>query len=104
MTTGDVAGLVREHADQLVRCFGAHDQPTVDEFVLATGDERIYLLVFDEVDVQRTRLESRRLPDRGYHRPNVGLDLGIADDGLTRGRGLAEGECRRNNDGSDPTK
>src|SRR5215469_7489784 len=36
---GNMAGLMREHSDQLVRSFGPHDQPTVYEFVLAARDE-----------------------------------------------------------------
>ena len=50
--SGNMAGLMREHPDQLVRSFGAHDQSAVDEFVLAAGDEGIDLFVFDEIDVQ----------------------------------------------------
>ena len=95
---GNMAGLVRKHPDQLVRSFGAHDQSGVDEFVLAAGDEGIDLFVFDEIDVQRARLESRRLPDRGHHRPYVGLDLGIANDALGRSRGLSNDERRREAD------
>ena len=46
------ANWLREHPDQLVRRFGAHDQSAVDEFVLAAGDEGIDLFVFDQIDVQ----------------------------------------------------
>jgi hypothetical protein len=52
VSTGNVAGLMREHPDQLVRSFGAHNQAAVDEFVLAAGDEGIDLFVLDEIDVQ----------------------------------------------------
>src|SRR6202040_3863804 len=55
---GNMAGLMREHPDQLVRSFGAHDQSAVDEFVLAARDEGIDLFVFNEIDVQRTGFES----------------------------------------------
>ena len=95
---GNMAGLMREHPDQLVRSLGAHDEAAVDEFVLAAGDEGIYLLVLDQIDVQRARLEPRRLPDRGYHRANVGFDLGIADNALARGGSLSNDERRRDAD------
>ena len=97
MPAGDMAGLVREHADKLVRRLRAHDQAGIDEFVLPAGDKGIDLLVLDEIDVQRVRIEPRRLPDRGHHRPNVGLDFGIADEALGGG-GLAIDDTRCQND------
>src|SRR5215468_9410848 len=39
MSSGDVAGLVSEYADQLVRRFSPHDQTRIDKFVLATSDK-----------------------------------------------------------------
>src|SRR5208282_6027239 len=98
MAAGDMPRLVREHADQLVRCLGAHYQAGVHEFVLSAGDEGIDLLVLDGIDVHRARLEPRRLPDRGHHRPNVGLDFGVADIALCRRASLAESNGRRQND------
>ena len=86
MAAGDMAGLVRQHAEQLVRGFGAHDQAGIDEFVLPAGDEGIELLVLDQIDVQRARLEPRRLPDRRHHRPDIGLDLGVPDEASRRQR------------------
>jgi hypothetical protein len=56
---------------------------------LPAGDEGIDLLVLDEIDVQRVRIEPRHLPNRDHHGPNVGLDFGIADKVLGSG-GLAQ--------------
>jgi len=93
VTAGNVAGLVREHPDQLVRGLGAHDQAGVDEFILPAGNEGIHLLVFDQIDVQCARLEPGHLPDRGHHCSDIGLDLGVADKVLGSGE-LADAEAR----------
>jgi hypothetical protein len=92
MTAGNVAGFVREHTDQLVRCFRPHDQPRVDELVLTARNKGIELFVPDEIDVERGWLEPGRLPDRRYHSPDVGLDLGVADEGFGRGNWAGDGE------------
>ena len=42
VAAGDVAGLVRQHADHFVRRVGRHDQAGVDEDVLAAGDEGVH--------------------------------------------------------------
>ena len=94
MAAGDMAGLVRQNAEQLVRGVDAHDQAGVDEFVLPGGDKGIELLVLDQIDVERARLEPRRLPDRRHHRSDLGLDLGVPDEGLGRG-GSCDGQQAR---------
>jgi len=39
VTAGDVAGLVRDDPEQLVRVLGPQDQPGVEEDRLSAGDE-----------------------------------------------------------------
>ena len=48
MTAGDVTGLVREHADDLVWRFGPHDEAGIDEDVLPARDERIHVVFVDD--------------------------------------------------------
>src|SRR5947208_3222793 len=45
MSARDMAGLMRQHADQLVRRLRPHDQAGIDELVLAAGDKGVKLLV-----------------------------------------------------------
>ncbi len=47
----DVAGLVRDDADQLVRRLAAHDRAGVDEYVLTACDEGIQRGIVDDIDV-----------------------------------------------------
>ena len=75
----------------------AHDQAGIDEFVLPAGDKGVELLVLDQIDVERARLEPGRLPDRRHHRPDIGLDLGVPDEGFGRG-GSGDGQRARHND------
>ena len=79
MAAGDVPGLVRDHADQLVRRFRSQNQPGVHEDRLATGDEGVELIVLDQVDADIVRLEPGGAKDRGGHRADVVLDFGVAD-------------------------
>jgi len=98
MPARDMAGFMGKHADQLIRRLRPHDQAGIDEFVLSAGDERIDLLVLDQIDVQCVRIEPRRLPNRGHHRADVGLDLGIADKVLGCRGNLAKPDPGRNSD------
>src|SRR5436305_919993 len=50
VTAGNVAGLVRDDADQLVRRFRPQDEPGIDKDRLAAGDKRVQLIVLDQVD------------------------------------------------------
>ena len=79
MAAGDVAGLVRQHADQLVRRLGAHDQAGVDKDALAARHEGIERVVLDDHDLDRVGVEAGRLPDRRHEGPDGVLDLGVAD-------------------------
>jgi hypothetical protein len=78
MRAGDMAGLMRDDADQLVGHLGAQDQATVDEDRLAAGDERVELTVVDQVNPDIAGIEPGGPPNRAGHRLDVVLDLGVA--------------------------
>ena len=59
-----VAGLVRDHARQLVRVLGPGQQPGVEEQVLAAGDEGVEGVVAQNDDVDGVRLEPGGAEDR----------------------------------------
>ena len=51
MAAGDMAGLVREHADDLVRRLGIDQRAGIDEDVAAVDDEGVEGAVVDDDDV-----------------------------------------------------
>ena len=79
MAAGDMAGFVRQHADQLVRPLGAHDQAGVDEDALAARNEGVERAVLDDHDLDRAGIEAGRPPDRRHQGADGVLDLGVAD-------------------------
>jgi hypothetical protein len=79
MPAGNMARLVRQHAYELVRPLGAHQQPGIDEDPLAAGDEGVERAVLDDHDLDRLRVQAGDPPDRRDERADGALDLGIAD-------------------------
>ena len=63
MAAGDVAGLVREHADDLVRRLGFEQRAGIDEDVPAVHDEGVEGAVVDDddLDVLLGRPAARRI-------------------------------------------
>ena len=59
MTSMDMAGFVRDHADQLVGRFGLHDRAQVDEDTLAIRHEGIEGAIIDEDDLAGIAADSR---------------------------------------------
>ena len=51
VTAGDMAGLVRDDADHLVRRVRYHERSGMHEHVVAIDDEGVEVLVVDEVDL-----------------------------------------------------
>ncbi len=80
MPAGDVAGLVRQHADQLRRPLGADQEAGVDEYPLAARHEGVEAVVLDEHNRHGFRIEAGDLPDRRDEGPDRALDLGVADE------------------------
>ena len=80
MSAGDVAGLVREHADDLVRRLRFHQRAGVDEDAAAVGDEGVERAVVDDDDLDVLLGEPGGAQDRlGVFAQQL-LDLGVADD------------------------
>ena len=79
MAAGDVAGLVRDHADHFVRFLGRGQQAGVHEHLQAAGDEGVDLRVVDDVDLDGIGVEAGRFEDRVGIGPQGRFDLGIAD-------------------------
>ena len=53
MTAGDMAALMRDHADDLIGCLGVHQRAGMDEHVVPVDDEGVEGAVVDDVDVDR---------------------------------------------------
>ena len=64
MAAGNVARLMGQNADDLVRRFGSRQQPGVNEQALAAGHEGVDLVIVDDVDAHRRRVQARRLENR----------------------------------------
>ena len=79
MPARDVAGFMRHHPGQLPGILGAHDQPGVEEQVHAARDERVQLIVVDDVDAHRIAPEPRGVQERPRHLLQGRFDLGVAD-------------------------
>jgi hypothetical protein len=80
MPAGNVAGLMGEHADELVRRFRLHDRADMEEHVLAVDDEGVEALVGDDVDIHVLAGDSGRAEDRLRVIGDQVLDLAVADE------------------------
>ena len=80
MPTGDVAGLVREHADHLVRRLGVHQRAGIDEDAAAVHDEGVEGLLVDDGDADVLLREAGGAQDRLRVVAQQLLGLGVADD------------------------
>ena len=91
MAAGDVAGLVREHADDLIWRFRFHQRAAIDEDAAAVGDESVERAIVDDDDLDVLLGEAGAAQDRLGIFPQQLLDLGVADDrrALLRLRGNA---------------
>jgi hypothetical protein len=56
MAPGNVSGLVRQHADDLVGRLGAGEQPRIDEDALAAGNEGVDAGTVDQMDPDGSRV------------------------------------------------
>ena len=80
MAAGNVPGLVREHADDLIRRFRVHQRAAVDEDAAAVGDESVERAVVDDDDLNILLGEARAAQDRLRVFPQQLFRLGVADD------------------------
>ena len=81
MPADDVAGLVGDHSDDLVRRLGVHQRADVEEHATAIGHEGVEGAVPDENDLDRAPLDAGGREDRiGVVAQQI-LDLGVPDEG-----------------------
>ena len=81
MAAGDVARLMRQHADHLVRRLGLLQQPGMDEDALAFRHEGVDGRAVDQIHMDRAGGETRHPEDVAGVNPQQPLDFGVADEG-----------------------
>ena len=79
MAAGDMAGLMREHADDLVRRGRFGERAGVDEDAAAVDHEGVERLVVDQDDLQIGLRQARDPEDRRGIVAHQLLDFGVAD-------------------------
>ncbi|MFK4578608.1 hypothetical protein ABIF83_002055 [Bradyrhizobium ottawaense] len=73
-------GLVREHADDLVRGLRLKDRAVIDEDAAAVGDERVERAVVEDHHLDVLLLQTRGAQDRARIFAQQLLGLGVAQD------------------------
>ncbi len=104
MAAGDMAGLVRQHADDLVRCFRLQQRAGVHEDALAVHDEGVERGIGDQHHADILLGEAGGRPDRPHIIAQQRLDLDVADDVralLLLGRGRLHHERQRGREGTE---
>ena len=99
MSAGDVAGFVREHADDLVRHLRVDQRAGVDEDAPAVHHEGVERAVVDDGDLDVLLGEAGGAQDRLGVVAQQLLDLGVADDRQSRRQALRARRRRRDGDG-----
>ena len=79
VAAGDVADLVREHADDLAGVLGGGQHAARQEKIGAAGDEGVDVGVVDDVQPDRVFAEARSLQQWRGIGPDGIFDLGVAD-------------------------
>ena len=92
MTAGEVAGLVREHADDLVRRLRLQDRAGIDEDAAAVSDEGVEADIVDDHHLDVLLLEACGAQDRAGVVAQQLLGLGVTDQ---RDAALRHGRHRR---------
>ena len=80
MTACDMAGFMRENANQLVGRLRFHDGADIDENLLAVCDERVKRPIPDNDDLRCARAYARRFENRRRVVAQQLLGLGVAND------------------------
>ena len=97
MAAGEMAGFVREHADDLVRRLRLHHRAVIDEDAAAIGDEGVERAVVDDDHLDVLLFHSGGAQDRSRVVAQQLLRLGIAQDRralVLLGRGHASAPWR----------
>ena len=79
VATGDVAGLVRDHALDLVRRVGSDNEAGMDMDVLAVRHEGVQAGIIDDVEADITGVEARDGQDLVSPLAQGFLDFGVTD-------------------------
>ena len=77
---GARAGFLAGYADQLRGPLRANKKTCIDEYPLPARHEGVEAVVLNEHNRHRFGVQAGDLPDRRDHRPDVALDLGVADE------------------------
>ncbi len=94
MAAGDVAGFVREHADQFVRILSRENEAGVEEDILPARDEGVKRGIIENVNVDVVGIETGRREDR------IAIDAKVCSisasriDAACRVGWASRGECR----------
>ena len=80
MATCNVARLMGQNADDLVGCFGPRQQAGVNEQALAAGDEGVNLVIVDDINPHRRRVQARRLENRLGVEPQQPFNFRVANE------------------------
>ena len=78
MPARNMASLMRDDPDHVIGCLASRQQTGVDEDALAASDERIYLRIPNQIDLDKARVEAGSSKDGCDPDPNVALNFGIA--------------------------
>src|SRR5690606_12976613 len=81
MAAGDMAGLMRQNAEQLADIAYPQDQPGMDVDRLATGDEGVEAVILDEMNADTVGGKAGRREDWRQHRADASFQLRVADKG-----------------------
>src|SRR5262245_12772535 len=90
MTAGDMAALMRDHADDLIGCLRIHYGTGMNEHVVPVDDKGIESAVIDDVNVDRLAAQSGGVEDRLDIVLDKPFGLGIADHASGVGGGRAD--------------
>jgi len=86
MPSGDVSAFMRDDPDHLVRCRGAHDQPGMNEHIVAVDDEGVEGTVVDDVDLDALGAEACGIENRFGIVPQQRFGFRVADNSGRIGR------------------
>ena len=75
----DMPALMRDDADHLIGCLCRHQRAGMHEHVMAVDDERVEVLVVDDMDADSLRAEPGRLEDRLGVCPDQRLGFCVAN-------------------------
>jgi len=79
MATGNVARFMGQNTNDLIRRFCSRQESRVNEQALAAGDEGVDLVIVDDVNPHRRRVQTRRFENGLRVEPQQTFDFRIAN-------------------------